>query len=281
MKKFLTFTVCIFLIACGGKPSADVEKTTAPPPKDSARDLSAFVGKAPNELFKDANIARAINETVPSEMQPCLHDLLNKSPALDRLADGTLHSEAAGTRDVENRLGYISITPRNVLDVVLWCESDPRSFHWYSSAPVENDAPRDMVRWLQMLITSISDPTLWKHGEGYRRMFTYDLVVAGQLASPGLAQKKKKAAERNAQRAPGAVYAVRGSVLCANAKSFNKVAAIERSGNHYATMPDDCETLGEDLQLNLISRFNDAFIGELALVGNSNGTAYVRTKDLE
>lgn len=88
--------------------------------------------------------------------------------------------------------------------------------------------------------------------------------------------KETKQVEQKANQS----YMRSGSIICTNPMSFVKVASLERVNMQYAKLPDDCDTVGVDIPVNILKSMQVPIAGSVYLVGNQYGTVYIRIRDI-
>ncbi len=250
------------------------------PKGDQFSDLQRFVGRGPNDLVVDPEVGPAISQIVSPTLSTCMDDVFNYASDIELLQDGSIRSSALGSRADSDRAGYVSVHPSGRIDVILWCDHNRNYYFWYSSAPLAENASLDLITWARVMMGR--GPTLRRFGETHIKNFGTNDIQKGELfyvlTDEDRRQVANKSADKSSRNSGDFIRA--GAVVCVDLKSFYKVNAIEISGNQYVPLPGDCENVGVDIPVNILRRFSDPVVGNVALVGNAGGSILVRMKDL-
>lgn len=266
--------LAVLVTAMGyGIPARAVESTQPKFP-----DLAQRKGEALKELIKDRLVADRLHWTVPVSRYNCMNDIFEYMPPVELASDGSIQTNAMGSRAEGFRSGFFALTPAGDVDVVLQCENGKptqRVFQYFTTRAITVAAPSALMSWLRMQAIPGDNVVRTGGGSGGNN-FDYPAITKTTLNTDGR-ERQTAQSTAPAQPRPAASeqhYIVTGGVICGNPYDFFKVNAIERTGNHYASLPVGCETVGADVPVNFIRSSNN-----FLLVGNSGGTGWIRPRD--
>jgi len=270
--------------------------------------LSAFKGKAPEQLLVDELVGPRLRAILPQEQVACAKEVFNYMPDLELKPDGSLHAELNGSSAEGWRHGLVNLQPTGQINLLLDCSFEKKGaqpYYLFTNRDVADKPDKAVMEWARDAVVDNATFVLLSNGVNKREttitgMFEKEVMALPFAEQNGKLDVNKAASEPNpptltksrqestpppppaikTEPRQAVAYIRAGAIACGNPKSFFKVAAIERTNNPYVSLPGDCETVPANIPTTFTRYVSTPFWSDMIQVGTYAGAFYVRNYDV-